>query len=122
LVLRLKKYRGVSHLKRAAINLLVKMTNEEEIAPLAEQFRLLDKDGTGLITSAELSQFMKEKSQNLTEEQISSIMKELDYQGNGKINYTEFLSATLNIQTIITDARMRSLFNVFDTDASGFIT
>lgn len=65
---------------------------------------------------------MKQKNQNLTTEQINAIVKELDYQGNGKINYTEFLSATLDIQTIITDARMRSLFNVFDTDASGFIT
>lgn len=50
------------------------------------------------------------------------ILKEIDYQGNGKINYSEFLSATLDIQNFLTDSKLRSVFNVFDTDQSGYIT
>lgn len=50
------------------------------------------------------------------------ILKEIDYQGNGKINYSEFLSATLDIQNFLTDTKLLSVFNVFDTDHSGFIT
>jgi calcium-dependent protein kinase len=49
-------------------------------------------------------------------------LKELDYQGNGKINYSEFLSATLDIEHYLTDTKLRTVFNVFDTDQSGYIT
>lgn len=30
------------------------------------------------------------------------MIKEIDYAGNGKINYSEFLSATLEIETFVT--------------------
>lgn len=32
-----------------------------------------------------------------TEAEIEAIIKEVDHQGNGKINYTEFLSATVEV-------------------------
>ena len=35
---RLKSYKGVSHLKRAAMNLLVKMASEEEVRDLKRTF------------------------------------------------------------------------------------
>lgn len=63
LVQRLKEYRGVSHLRRAAINILVKMSPETEIQPVAEHFKQLDRDGTGMINVDELTHFMKEKNQ-----------------------------------------------------------
>ena len=119
LVQRLKEYRGVSHLKRAAYNILVKMSAEEDVLPIAEQFKVLDKDGTGMISVEELEQYLKEKNHNLTTAEINSVIKEIDYAGNGKINYSEFLCATMDVKKTITDARVRSVFNVFDTDHSG---
>lgn len=55
LIKRLKEYRGVSHLKRAAINILVKMCNEEEMKPITDYFKKVDIDGTGLININELT-------------------------------------------------------------------
>jgi Ca2+-binding EF-hand superfamily protein len=42
--------------------------------------------------------------------------------GNQKINYTEFLAATVNVQNFVTEERLWALFNTFDTDGSKFIT
>ena len=42
--------------------------------------------------------------------------------GNNKINYTEFLAATISVQTILTDEKLLAIFKQFDTDSSGFIT
>ena len=46
----------------------------------------------------------------------------MDYYGNKQINYSEFLSATINLRHYLTDQRLQTLFNQFDTDDSGVIT
>jgi hypothetical protein len=46
----LKKYKGVSHLKRAAMNILVKMASEEEVAELTKAFKRIDTDNSGYIS------------------------------------------------------------------------
>ena len=58
----------------------------------------------------------------MSNEEIQRIIREIDYQGNGKINYSEFLSATLNLSTFMTESKLKSIFYLFDTDQSGFIT
>jgi calcium-dependent protein kinase len=121
-VKKLREYKGVSHLKRAAINILVKMSNEDETKTMTEQFRRLDIDGSGMISIDEMTLFMTQRNSEISSDEIKRIFKEVDYVGNGKINYSEFLSATLDIQHFLTDSKLRSVFNVFDTDQSGFIT
>lgn len=46
----------------------------------------------------------------------------MDYAGNGKINYSEFLAATLELEKVLNLERLVALFKYFDTDNSGFIT
>lgn len=94
---RLREYKGVSHLKRAAINILVKMSNEAETKTMTEQFRRLDIDGSGMISIDEMTLFMTRLTPEIGNDEIKRIFKEVDYVGNGKINYSEFLSATLDI-------------------------
>ena len=50
------------------------------------------------------------------------MIQEVDYHGNGKINYSEFLSATINVRTFMTEQKMQAIFQQFDTDNSGKIT
>lgn len=40
---------------------------------------------------------MKDLSIGVADGEIDKIIREIDYIGNGKINYTEFLAATLQI-------------------------
>jgi calcium-dependent protein kinase len=42
--------------------------------------------------------------------------------GNGKINYSEFLAATVSIKSVLTNELLWGLFKHFDTDDSDFIT
>lgn len=57
---RLRHYRGVSTLKKAAMNLLVKMVDYKEIEHLREMFMRMDKDQTGDITATELREALNE--------------------------------------------------------------
>ena len=56
------------------------------------------------------------------EEKIDEIIKEIDYFGNGKINYSEFLAATISMQTALTQEKLWTLFKTFDTDDTDFIS
>ena len=94
---RLRQFKGVSTFKKAAMNLLVKTLNEEEVSELRAQFQAIDQDGTGLIKASELSAVIKQKQMKMSDTEIKSLIDEMDYHNNGKINYSEFLSATINV-------------------------
>ena len=49
-------------------------------------------------------------------------MQNVDYDGNGKINYSEFLAATVCPRSVLTEEKLYALFKHFDTDNSEFIT
>jgi calcium-dependent protein kinase len=49
-------------------------------------------------------------------------MSNVDYAGNGKINYSEFLSATIEVKHVLTEEKLWAVFKYFDIDNSGFIT
>ena len=51
---KLKDFKGISKLKKAALNMLVKTLDQEDLAHLEEEFHKLDKDRTGFINKAEL--------------------------------------------------------------------
>lgn len=59
---------------------------------------------------------------NLNEDELQKIMRDVDYAGNGKINYSEFLVATVEVKRVLTYDRLWALFRYFDTDSSGYIT
>jgi calcium-dependent protein kinase len=95
---RLHSFKGVSKLKKAAMNMLVKMADQNQIEDLKKEFTAIDKDGTGLINADELKIAIKASNIDIPDEKIEDIINEVDYQGNGKINYTEFIVATLDVK------------------------
>ena len=62
------------------------------------------------------------KSITIPDEKIDEIIKEVSFYGNGRINYTEFLAATIKVKKVLNKAWIWTLFKDFDTDDSGFIT
>ena len=102
--------------------MLVKMADQNEIENLREQFVALDKDKSGMINADELKLAMKSSSVDIPDVKIDKIIDEVDYFGNGKINYTEFLVATLDVKSFLDNEKLKAVFNQFDTDGSGVIT
>jgi Ca2+-binding EF-hand superfamily protein len=49
-------------------------------------------------------------------------MSEMNDHGEKKINYSEFLAATISVKKILTDEKLLAIFKQFDTDSSGKIT
>ena len=122
LLINLLEFKGSSRLRKAAMNLFVKTLNSVETEALREQFEALDEDHTGQIDASELSNALKKSNLNISDEQINSVIKEIDSAGKNMINYTDFLAATLTTRKLLNENRLMMLFKEFDTDDNGFIT
>ena len=70
----------------------------------------LDLDGSGCISASELAQAMRDAQLGVEDGVTDRIVAEIDYVGNGKINYTECLAATLAFGESMAGNMLRRLF------------
>lgn len=69
-----------------------------------------------MITLAELQQALEVHGQHLKTEEVQQILANVSTTGTGKINYSDFLVATVELQSVLTKDRLMALFKYFDTD------
>ncbi|CAN0920439.1 Calmodulin-like protein 11 [Linum grandiflorum] len=97
---------------------------QDQILEFHEAFCLLDKDGDGRITMEELRRAMKSLGLRPSEGELQEMIKEVDWDGNGSIEFEEFLSLMAsNLEQKQSDhLELREAFRVFDKDQDGFIS
>jgi len=96
---------------------------EEQIAEFKEAFSLFDKDGDGTITTKELGTVMRSLGQNPTEAELQDMINEVDADGNGTIDFPEFLTMMARkMKDTDSEEEIREAFRVFDKDGNGFIS
>ncbi|CAB4285622.1 unnamed protein product [Prunus armeniaca] len=96
---------------------------EQQIAEFQEAFCLLDMDGDGCITIEELGTALESLDQHPTEEELQNMIREIDADGNGTIEFGEFLHLMeRKIKENEADAELREAFKVFDKDQDGYIS
>lgn len=73
-------------------NLMTKQAHEDDAdEELREAFKIFDKDEDGFISPAELRFVMTNLGEKLTDEEIDDMIREADFDGDGLINYEEFV-------------------------------
>ncbi|XP_063714045.1 neo-calmodulin-like [Symsagittifera roscoffensis] len=66
--------------------------SEEEVSEYQTAFSLFDEDGDGTITTKELGTIMRQLGMNPSEAELQEMVDEVDEDGNGEIDFDEFLS------------------------------
>lgn len=93
------------------------------ILEFREAFSLFDKDGDGFVSSKELGTVMRSLGQNPTEAELQDMINEVDTDGNGTIDFPEFLTMmSRKIFDDDSDAELKEAFKTFDSDGNGFIS
>eukprot|EP00092_Neocalanus_flemingeri_P053296 GFUD01062591.1.p1 GENE.GFUD01062591.1~~GFUD01062591.1.p1 ORF type:complete len:166 (+),score=42.47 GFUD01062591.1:146-643(+) len=91
-------------------------------------FATYDKNGDGTIDTEELGSVLNALGRTASEEKLSELIEEFDFDHNGKLDWTngEFLMVVAAIDVVdanlIDDLVFSAAFRTFDQDADGRIT
>jgi calmodulin len=86
-----------------------------QISAIHEAFSYFDNNNDGLICKTEFSKILTSFGEFVTESEIVSKIREWDEDGDGSINFAEFIGAMTQILTDTeSEERMREAFRFFD--------
>jgi calcium-dependent protein kinase len=114
-------FRNTSRMKKVALTVIATQLSNDEVNDLRETFAALDGNGDGSLTHDEMRAAMQQHKIDLPDD-LEKIMMSIDSDRSGRIDYTEFIAATLDKQTYIQEDACWAAFRVFDIDGDGVIT
>ncbi|XP_012832364.1 PREDICTED: calmodulin-like protein 8 isoform X3 [Erythranthe guttata] len=107
--------------------------NKDQIIEFQEAFSLFDKNGdgsifddnnfAGCITIEELATVIRSLDQNPTVEELRDMINEVDSDGNGTIEFEEFMTLMAKkMKESDAEEELKEAFKVFDKDQNGYIS
>ena len=118
-----QEYKNSNQLKKIVLLYIASKLDENEILDLNELFKAFDKDDSGQIEFKEFEQGLIElKSEKISNEMIKQYFDDIDADINGKIDYTEFIAASLQKKIFIKSEILFDAFSSLDTNHDFKIT
>ncbi|EGD74541.1 calmodulin 1 [Salpingoeca rosetta] len=101
-------------------------TSVEDLRALKELFEFFDADKNGSIEASELADVIRSIGQSPTEDTVRQLIREVDRDGDGKIQFNEFLEIMtrkidLRAEQHDTVDDVLNSFRIFDKDLTGFV-
>jgi calcium-dependent protein kinase len=88
--------------------------NDKAIKSVQDIFKELDLDGDGTLTIEEMELGMEKVGLEGQMDELKSLMQEIDTDGSGELDYTEFVAATLDKQAVANEDVAWNAFRIFD--------
>eukprot|EP00931_Biecheleriopsis_adriatica_P116402 TRINITY_DN92042_c0_g1_i1.p1 TRINITY_DN92042_c0_g1~~TRINITY_DN92042_c0_g1_i1.p1 ORF type:complete len:527 (+),score=107.04 TRINITY_DN92042_c0_g1_i1:60-1583(+) len=127
----LKRFQANSRMKKLALTYIAKQIDTAAIKDLRDTFLKLDTNRDGTLSVEEIKAGIAQakasataKGEKIEEHDIDldAVVKALDTDGSGVVDYTEFLAATLDRQEYMREDTMWAAFRHFDLDGDMKIT
>jgi len=77
-----------------------KFLNPDQEEAVKQTFKIIDKDGDGIITADELFDVMKQIDPNITKDEVKEITLAVDVNGDEVLTMDEFLNARINRKVV----------------------
>lgn len=120
----LKNFNAEQKFQQAVVTFIThNLVKKDEVNDLKKIFKYLDKSNQGRISKDNLqSAFRDVFGTVLADIELANIMKSIDHDNNGFIEYEEFLRATVDRSLLLSEANLRSAFDLFDLNKDGSIS
>eukprot|EP00427_Karlodinium_veneficum_P026167 CAMPEP_0169214206 /NCGR_PEP_ID=MMETSP1016-20121227/17219_1 /TAXON_ID=342587 /ORGANISM="Karlodinium micrum, Strain CCMP2283" /LENGTH=521 /DNA_ID=CAMNT_0009291987 /DNA_START=46 /DNA_END=1611 /DNA_ORIENTATION=+ len=117
----LRGFKAQNRLKKAALHVIASQLGESQIKNLRETFMAMDGNGDGLLTVNEMKEGLNRAGLKEIPSDLQQIMEDVDSDGSGVIDYTEFLAATLDKKVYMCEDVCWQAFRIFDRNGDGKI-
>jgi calcium-dependent protein kinase len=119
----MKKFKKNKKFEQATISFIInQLVLKEERKDLEKQFKEWDKNGDGVLSRDEIIEGYKKTYGSVDEGEIDNMINSIDLDGNGVIDYNEFLTCAMNKDKILKNENLEICFKAFDSDNSGKIS
>ena len=119
----LKNYSNHSKIYQTVLAFLShNYADKEEINRLKKIFYKIDLNLDGKLTKDELFVAFKEAGMEMKNSQLNKVIESIDFDGNGSIEYEEFIRVTLPKERLFTEKNLKIAFDMFDLNKSGTIS
>ena len=119
---RMRKFAAMNKFKKMGMLAVAKTLSKEEIAGMKEIFQAFDTDKSGTVTISELMDGLRKKGVDKAASDVADLVNNMDMDGNGELDYEEFIAATLSTAKMENDDNLARAFAYFDKDNSGYIS
>lgn len=101
----------------------VKLLSVSQLLEIHQAFNRFDRDDSGEVDAKELKQVMKTLGMDATNEQIKEMIKSVDVDQSGMIEFEEFANMMAR-RFLIQDGQIEldQAFKLFDSDGSGYVS
>ncbi|KAF8104242.1 hypothetical protein N665_0176s0052 [Sinapis alba] len=118
---RLKQFSMMNRFKKKVLRVIAEHLSVQEVEVIKDMFSLMDEDNDGRITYPELKAGLQKVGSQLGEPEIKMLMEVADVDGNGILDYGEFVAVIIHLQKIENDELFKLAFMFFDKDGSTYI-
>ena len=95
---------------------------KSQLDKLKKIFYKIDTNLDGKLSKEELMNAYKIAGIRINKNQLDKIIKSMDFDNNGYIEYEEFIRATIPKENLFTDINLKTAFDMFDLDKNGSIS
>eukprot|EP00929_Paragymnodinium_shiwhaense_P111430 TRINITY_DN7946_c0_g1_i1.p1 TRINITY_DN7946_c0_g1~~TRINITY_DN7946_c0_g1_i1.p1 ORF type:complete len:549 (+),score=160.44 TRINITY_DN7946_c0_g1_i1:99-1745(+) len=120
-VSRFNAFQTTNRMKKIAMTMIAQNLPDNEIEELKKTFQMLDLNSDGTLTVTEIRKGMEKQGLEIPEN-LEELMKAVDSDGSGVIDYTEWITATMDRRHFIKEKVCWQAFRAFDLDCDGVIT
>ncbi|KAG2300541.1 hypothetical protein Bca52824_037013 [Brassica carinata] len=118
---RLKQFSVMNKLKKRALRVIAEHLSVEEAAGIKEAFEMMDVNKRGKINLEELKYGLQKAGQQIADADLQILMEATDVDGDGTLNYGEFVAVSVHLKKMANDEHLHKAFNFFDKNQSGYI-
>ena len=119
----LKNYSQQSKIYQIVLTFLShNFADKVELNKLKKIFYKIDLNLDGKLSKDELEIAYKDAGMEMKNEQLNKVIQSIDFDGNGFIEYEEFIRVTLPKEQLFTEKNLKYAFDMFDLDTNGTIS
>nr|CAB3458360.1 unnamed protein product [Digitaria exilis] len=118
---RLQQFSVMNKFKKHALRVIAEHLSVEEAADIKDMFEKMDLNKDQMLNFDELKLGLHKFGHQMPDADVQILMEAADADGNGSLDYGEFVTLSVHLRKIGNDDHLHKAFAYFDRNQSGFI-